>query len=97
MCKCKVRVRKFNIYNHLINISGPGGQRNLIEIEEGQSQEEQQRRQQILIQEENDIAQLQERERAVHQLESDILDVNTIFKVKTNIICVITKINIETY
>merc|ERR1712156_721907 len=61
-------------------IAGPGGQRNLIEIEEGQSQEEQQRRQQMLIQEENDIEQLQERERAVRQLESDILDVNTIFK-----------------
>ena len=35
----------------------------------------------MLIQEENDIEQLQERERAVRQLESDILDVNTIFKV----------------
>ena len=53
---------------------------------EEQNQEEVQRRQQILIQEENDLAKLQERERAVHQLESDILDVNTIFKVKTNVI-----------
>ena len=35
----------------------------------------------MLIQEEHDIEQLQERERAVRQLESDILDVNTIFKV----------------
>jgi t-SNARE complex subunit (syntaxin) len=34
----------------------------------------------MLIQEEHDIEQLQERERAVRQLESDILDVNTIFK-----------------
>merc|ERR1719433_332732 len=58
-------------------IAGPG---NLIEIEEGQSQEEQQRHQQMLIQEEHDVEQLQERERAVRQLESDILDVNTIFK-----------------
>jgi len=61
-------------------IAGPGSQRNLIEIEEGQSQEEQQKRQQMLIQEEYDVEQLQERERAVRQLESDILDVNTIFK-----------------
>ena len=36
----------------------------------------------MMIQEENDIEQLQERERAVCQLESDILDVNTIFKGK---------------
>ena len=35
----------------------------------------------MIIQEEQDIEQLQERERAVRQLESDILDVNTIFKV----------------
>ena len=58
------------------------GNRNLIEIEEGQqqSQEEQQRRQQMLIQEEYDMEQLQERERSIRQLESDILDVNTIFK-----------------
>ena len=54
----------------------------MIEIEEGQqqSQEEQQRRQQMLIQEEYDMEQLQERERSIRQLESDILDVNTIFK-----------------
>jgi len=60
-------------------IAGPGGQ-NLIEIEEGQSQEDRQRQQQMMIQEEQDVEQLQERERAVRQLESDILDVNTIFK-----------------
>ena len=35
----------------------------------------------MIIQEEQDIEQLQERERAVRQLESDILDVNTIFEV----------------
>jgi len=58
-------------------IAGPG---NLIEIEEGQSQEQQQKQQQMLIQEEYDVEQLQERERAVRQLESDILDVNSIFK-----------------
>lgn len=59
-------------------LTGPG-QEPLVDIE-GQSQEEQQRRQQMLIQEEQDIERLQERERAVRQLESDILDVNTIFK-----------------
>lgn len=62
------------------NLAGPGG-RNLIDMEEGQqSQEEQQRKQQMLIQEEYDLEQLQERERSIRQLESDILDVNTIFK-----------------
>jgi len=62
-------------------IPGPNGQKNLIDIEEGQlSAEEQQKRQQMLIQEEVDVEQLQERERAIRQLESDILDVNTIFK-----------------
>jgi len=61
-------------------IAGPGSQRNLIEIEEGQSQEQQQQKQQQLIQETYDVEQLQERERAVRQLESDILDVNHIFK-----------------
>lgn len=60
-------------------LAGPGGQEPLVDIE-GQSQEQQQRHQQMLIQEEHDIEQLQERERAVRQLESDILDVNTIFK-----------------
>ena len=66
-------------------LAGPNQGRNLIDIEEGQggqgqSQEEQQRRQQMLIQEEYDMEQLQERERSIRQLESDILDVNTIFK-----------------
>jgi len=57
------------------------GQKVLIDIDqEGQSHEEQQRRQQMLIQEEHDFEQLEERERAFNQLESDILDVNTIFK-----------------
>jgi len=63
------------------NLAGPGG-KNLIDMEEGQgqSQEEQQKRQQMLMQEEYDMEQLQERERSIRQLESDILDVNTIFK-----------------
>jgi len=62
-------------------LPGPG-QKNLIDIEEGQqsNQEDVQRKQQMLMQEEYDIEQLQERQRAINQLESDILDVNTIFK-----------------
>ena len=39
----------------------------------------------LCLQEEYDVEQLQERERAVRQLESDILDVNTIFKVLSHI------------
>ena len=53
---------------------------------EGQSQEQQQKHQQMLIQQEYDIEQMQERERAVRQLESDILDVNTIFKVNFRVL-----------
>ena len=34
-----------------------------------------------MLQEEADLAALQDREKAVRQLESDIVDVNTIFKV----------------
>lgn len=55
-----------------------GTQNNLIEIEEGQAA--QQRSQVMLQEEEYNIEQLQERERSIRQLESDILDVNTIFK-----------------
>jgi len=64
-------------------MSGPFNQgTSLIDMEEGQqpSAEQQHRNQQMLIQEEMDVEQLQERERAIRQLESDILDVNTIFK-----------------
>lgn len=65
------------------SIAGPGGasgaSSNLIDIDEN-APENQQKQQQMLIQEEYDLQQLQERERAVRQLESDILDVNTIFK-----------------
>ncbi len=35
---------------------------------------------QMLLEEEYNIEQLQERERSIRQLESDIVDVNTIFK-----------------
>jgi len=37
-------------------------------------------RTQMLLQEEDNMAQLQEREKSIRQLESDIVDVNTIFK-----------------
>eukprot|EP00088_Acartia_fossae_P069666 TRINITY_DN9160_c0_g1_i1.p1 TRINITY_DN9160_c0_g1~~TRINITY_DN9160_c0_g1_i1.p1 ORF type:complete len:247 (+),score=101.77 TRINITY_DN9160_c0_g1_i1:40-780(+) len=40
----------------------------------------QQSRTQMMIQEESDLQALQEREKAIRQLESDIVDVNTIFK-----------------
>merc|ERR1712213_186286 len=55
---------------------------NLIDIEEGHGyhQGEVQKYQQIQLQEHVDLEQLQERQRAFNQLESDILDVNTIFK-----------------
>merc|ERR1712136_444627 len=50
-------------------------QGNLIDMDDGSSTNQQQRMNtQILIQ------QLQERERSIRQLESDIVDVNTIFK-----------------
>merc|ERR1712183_1093119 len=60
-------------------LQGPG-QKNLIDIEEGSPQEDVQRKQQMLMQEEYDTEHLQERQRQINQLESDILDVNTIFK-----------------
>ena len=49
-------------------LQGPG-QRNLIDIEEGSPQEEVQRKQQMLMQEEYDMEQLQERQRQINQLE----------------------------
>ena len=57
-------------------------QQNLIDIEDGHGhhQGEVQKYQQIQMQEHVDLEQLQERQRAFNQLESDILDVNTIFK-----------------
>merc|ERR1711881_763848 len=60
-------------------LQGPG-QKNLIDIEEGSPQEDVQRKQQMLMQEEYDMEHLQERQRQINQLESDILDVNTILK-----------------
>ena len=51
-------------------LQGPGGQRNLIDIEEGSSpQEDVQRKQQMLMQEEYDMEHLQERQRQINQLE----------------------------
>ena len=42
-----------------------------------------QSRTQIMLEEEEKINQLQDREKSMRQLESDITDVNTIFKVHT--------------
>ena len=64
------------------NLQSIQGQKNLIDIEDGYGhhQGEVQKYQQIQLQEHVDLEQLQERQRAFNQLESDILDVNTIFK-----------------
>ncbi|XP_023325653.1 syntaxin-12 [Eurytemora carolleeae] len=59
------------------NQSGFGVQdQNLIDIEGGASQT----RTQVMLEEEQNVEMLQERERAVRQLEADIGDVNQIFK-----------------
>ena len=47
-----------------------------IDVEEGSGRS----KTQLLLDEEQNIEELQERERAIQQLESDIVDVNTIFK-----------------
>ena len=64
------------------NLQSIQNQKNLIDIEDGHGhhQGEVQKYQQIQMQEHVDLEQLQERQRAFNQLESDILDVNTIFK-----------------
>ena len=62
------------------NLQSIQGQKNLIDIEDGHHQGDVQQYQQIQLQENVDLEQLQERQRAFNQLESDILDVNTIFK-----------------
>merc|ERR1711962_1049366 len=51
-----------------------GGGANLIDIEEGQNKT------QLMLEEEQNLEYLQERERSVAQLEADIGDVNQIFK-----------------
>jgi syntaxin 12/13 len=53
---------------------GEGGASNLIDIEGGQA------RTQLVLEEEQELEQMQQRERAVTQLEADIGDVNQIFK-----------------
>ena len=45
-----------------------------------------QSRTQMMIEEEDRLKELEDRERAMRQLESDITDVNTIFKVMSNVI-----------
>ena len=69
-------------------LSGPNKSGNLINIDDegasgGGAQSGQmagQSKTQMLLQEEQNLQELQERERSVHQLESDIVDMNTIFK-----------------
>jgi len=53
-------------------LAGPG--------EEQQQQQQGQSRTQLMIEEEERIGQLEQREQSMRQLESDIVDVNTIFK-----------------
>lgn len=63
------------------NASGNGA--NLIDIENGAGPNDlnsQQSKTQMLLEDEHNLQQLQEREAAMRQLESDIIDVNTIFK-----------------
>jgi len=71
--KEKDAIKKFR--NHG-GVSQPPGEDNLIDIEGGQGQS----KTQLMLEEEQNLDQLQERERAVRQLEADIGDVNQIFK-----------------
>ncbi|XP_059090060.1 syntaxin-12-like isoform X2 [Tigriopus californicus] len=64
-------------------LAAPGAQGNLIDVEEGSLGNDTtmgQSKTQMLLEEEANIEQLQEREKSIRQLESDIVDVNTIFK-----------------
>merc|ERR1711997_1267239 len=82
------RKEKDIIKNEKSKLSGPGGLQlssksgnPLIDMEEGsQNTTETVMRQQQLQEEDHNIEQLEEREKAIRQLESDIVDVNTIFK-----------------
>jgi len=65
-------IKKFKNHGGL---SQPQGDDNLIDIEGGG-----QSKTQLMLEEEHNLEQLQERERAVRQLEADIGDVNQIFK-----------------
>jgi t-SNARE complex subunit (syntaxin) len=60
------------ICEYFRNIDGHASQ---IDVEEGSSG-----RTQLLLQEEQNLEEIRERELAIRQLESDIVDVNTIFK-----------------
>jgi len=68
-------------------LAGPGGKSgNLINIDDDTSggasggQMSGQSKTQMLLEEEANLQELQEREKSIHQLESDIVDMNTIFK-----------------
>jgi len=64
-------------YKNHGGVSQPPGDDNLIDIEGGQSGHS---KTQLMMEEEQNLEQLQEREKAVRQLEADIGDVNQIFK-----------------
>eukprot|EP00088_Acartia_fossae_P039131 TRINITY_DN4071_c1_g1_i1.p1 TRINITY_DN4071_c1_g1~~TRINITY_DN4071_c1_g1_i1.p1 ORF type:complete len:274 (+),score=56.36 TRINITY_DN4071_c1_g1_i1:90-911(+) len=73
-------IRKYKIQNH--ELTGPQQNQNLIDIEGGgeNAAAANQSRTQAMIEEEQNIELLEEREKAVRQLEADITDVNQIFK-----------------
>jgi len=70
--KEKDAIKKYK--NQGVPPPGEGGGANLIDIEGGQNKT------QLMLEEEQNLEYLQERERSVAQLESDIGDVNQIFK-----------------
>jgi len=65
-------------YRNQGGVQPPGAEGTLVDIEGGQAGG--QARTQMMLEEESNLEQLQERERAVRQLEADIGDVNQIFK-----------------
>ena len=64
----------------MVQAQQPAQETNLIDIEGGSGAAGQAQRTQLMLEEEQNLQQLQDRERAVRQLESDIGDVNQIFK-----------------
>ena len=62
----------------------PPGESNLIDIEGGEGRSQSQTL--AMLEEEQNIQQLEQRENAVRQLEADIMDVNQIFKDLANLV-----------
>jgi len=69
-----------------VKLAGPGASGNLIDMDDdnagsgGGGVAVGQSKTQMLLEEEQNMAELQEREKSIRQLESDIVDMNTIFK-----------------